>query len=518
MYRLSWLAFAIVAWAMVPAVSVAQAPPSEIRISGLTAAEADTLRAEVARLAAARGVLTLLDEQARTLHSLQSRLGNLERADDPQIALLTSRARTSIDAGDLDSADHLLAEAAERDLAAVDIAEAQILRRRARAAAAIADRASLAGVVGQFTDAAALFGRAAEVAPADDRRAQWQYRLWQADALANQGENFVDQGALERARAVYATHALPLAPRTDRPLDWATTQNNLGAVLLTLAQRGDPMALRACIEAFQSALSVFSRTNAATEWAQAHNNLGNALRELAAQGDDTALTRSIAEYDAALLVRTRGSDPAAWAETQLNRGLTLGMIERRGNSAALAESVQAFEAALTIWTRQTTPNLWARAQGGLGLTLSSRRSDPVAMARSIDHFDAALSVIHREDDPNLWALLQNGLGLALWSQSNHGSNVSSLYLSVQALESSLEVWTREHDPNGWASTQVSLGMVLGDLYIYGRDDAAFDRAIQAFEAAQTIRTRERDTAGWANIQQSIDLLRTIASPRGVRQK
>jgi hypothetical protein len=60
-------------------------------------------------------------------------------------------------------------------------------------------------------------------------------------------------------------------------------------------------------------------------------------------------------------------------------------------------------------------------------------------------------------------------------------------------------------------------MVLGDLYIYGRDDAAFDRAIQAFEAAQTIRTRERDTSGWADIQQSIDLLRTIASPRGERQ-
>jgi hypothetical protein len=50
--------------------------------------------------------------------------------------------------------------------------------------------------------------------------AEWQYVLRQASELGDHGNEFGDNQALAEAIGVYR-HALTVAPRGSRPLDWA---------------------------------------------------------------------------------------------------------------------------------------------------------------------------------------------------------------------------------------------------------------------------------------------------------
>ena len=66
---------------------------------------------------------------------------------------------------------------------------------------------------------------------------QWQYRTQQALMLAEFGREFRNNTALEDAISLYETIIVELAPRDERPDDWATTQLQLGNALGLLGQR-----------------------------------------------------------------------------------------------------------------------------------------------------------------------------------------------------------------------------------------------------------------------------------------
>ena len=65
------------------------------------------------------------------------------------------------------------------------------------------------------------------------------------------------------------------------PLDWATTQNNLGNALQALGERESGMArLEEAVVAYREALKERTRERVPLDWATTQNNLGNALAML----------------------------------------------------------------------------------------------------------------------------------------------------------------------------------------------------------------------------------------------
>ena len=343
-------------------------------------------------------ILGLLDQQAATLKALETRLFSLEANNDPETAELLRRARELIDAGNLDGADAILAEA--RQAARSSRQQAQL-----REAEVISVEAETRVLRLDYVGAAELYAEAAETAPAENTIVRWRYRLDQANALSSRGEAFLDPGALQAAVDLYRTIVLPLAPRDVRPEDWALTQASLGIALLTMGERGNNAALVASVEAFQSVLEVLTRERDQVGWANAQMNLGNVLRVIGESGNDVALAESFAAYRSALEVMTRERTPQDWARTQVNLGNALLVKGERGDVAALVASVAAFRSALEVITRERTPQDWARTQVNLGnaLRVMGEREDDGALAASVAAYRSALEVMTRERDPAGWA-------------------------------------------------------------------------------------------------------------------
>ena len=175
-----------------------------------------------------------LRAKAEEYCELRERLSRLTN-DDPRVQALRQKAGEQIGAANFDTADASLSEAERLDLAAVEELESLAEHRRKSAAATRAERAAASRLRLDYRAEAAHYSAAAEIV-ARDPAAAWAYRLREASALNDHGNEFGDNQALRDAIAVYRA-ALLLTPRAERPLDWAMTQNNLGTALRTLGQR-----------------------------------------------------------------------------------------------------------------------------------------------------------------------------------------------------------------------------------------------------------------------------------------
>lgn len=211
-------------------------------------------------------------------------------ADDPAVNGLIEQARTAVQAGDYDEADRLLAEAEYADL--IVARQAQSLARAAQAAArqhflaaaaTRAERGDLAMTRIDYLTAAEHFRQATVLVPAEDSETRADYLHQQANALYQQGDEFGDNAALLNAIAVWRK-TLELRPRERVPLDWATTQNNLGNALFRLGERESGTArLHEAVAAYRAALEVFREAQAAYYIQNAGNDLQKAEALLAAR-------------------------------------------------------------------------------------------------------------------------------------------------------------------------------------------------------------------------------------------
>ena len=83
--------------------------------------------------------------------------------------------------------------------------------------------------------------------------------------------------------------ALEEMTRERVPLDWATTQMNLGNALWTLGERESGTAhLEEAVAAFRAALEERTREGVPLDWAMTQNNLGTALSRLGERESGTA--------------------------------------------------------------------------------------------------------------------------------------------------------------------------------------------------------------------------------------
>jgi tetratricopeptide (TPR) repeat protein len=358
-----------------------------------------------------------------------------------------------------------------------------------------AARAAIAALRQEYRRAAELYAEAAAT-PALPAPAQWRYQHERASILEELGRELGDNAGLEEAIELYEHTVLPLAPREERPEDWAATQHSLGNALGVLGQRSRGIRqLERSVTAFEHALSERTRERAPLDWAATQNGLGNVLGILAQrQGDTDMLARSVDAFERALEARSQAETPQDWAKTQNNLGtalLTLGQL--KGDTALLDRSVEAYRSVLQEWTREGAPLDWATTLHNLGTALrvvGERREDADALETAVVAYRDALAERTRERTPQDWAMTQNNLGAALQRLGERRGDTQILSQAVTAYEHALEEWDREDMPMAWAMTKANLGVTRrdlaereGDIEIARRAIADFEAAVEVFEGA-----------------------------------
>jgi hypothetical protein len=80
------------------------------------------------------------------------------------------------------------------------------------------------------------------------------------------------------------------------PLDWARTQNNLGAALATLGEReSGTTRLEEAVLAYGAALEEMTRKRVPLDWAISLGNQGDAMKSIAERTNDALLAKQAFE-------------------------------------------------------------------------------------------------------------------------------------------------------------------------------------------------------------------------------
>jgi tetratricopeptide (TPR) repeat protein len=170
-------------------------------------------------------ILKRLDAAANELIKLRAE-NDLLRRGPPALAAIAEEVQALLDKGEFDDARRALARGREASRALrIDASryEAAFLAQEARV-----DDLQLA-----YRAAAAKYAEAATLVAPFDTEQQWGFLLDQAVEFEHQGDDFGDNYALAEAINIYR-RCLALAPRSERPSDWAETQNCLGRALARL--------------------------------------------------------------------------------------------------------------------------------------------------------------------------------------------------------------------------------------------------------------------------------------------
>jgi tetratricopeptide (TPR) repeat protein len=448
----------------------------------------------------AEQLFSKLSEIAMNYNALRAQMGGA-LSNDPAVTEIVAEVQMAFDHGDFDRADALLLQVQGLQYDAVQVAAAA-------AAATQARRAQIAFMRLRYREAAILFADAAKRVPPEDETKRLGYLSGGAEALFRQGDEFGDNSALAAAIDAYRA-TLQEQTRERVPLQWASTQNNLGTALRTLGERESGTArLEEAVAAYRAALQEWTRERAPLDWAMAQNNLGRALTVLGERESGTArLEEAVAAYRGALAERSRERVPLDWATTQNNLGTALQTLgERESGTARLEEAVASYRTALEEQTRERVPLQWASTQNNLGSALTvlgERESGTARLEEAVAAYRAALAERSRERVPLQWAMTQNNLGTALARLGQRESGTARLEEAVAAYRAALAELTRERVPLDWAMTQNNLGTALQTLGERESGTARLEEAVAAYRAALAELTRERVPLQWAMTQNNL---------------
>ncbi len=263
-------------------------------------------------------------------------------------------------------------------------------------------------------DAVTVYRDVLAAYPREHRPVEWataQSRL--AAVLAALGERSLDTERLEEAEAMFRA---ALTEPHGAPLERATTQMRLGNVLTTLGTMKEPTSatrLEEAVTAYRAALTDEARQHMSLSWAATQNNLGNALKALGAlKADTTMIEDAVAAYRAALTVETRKRMPLQWATVQSNLGSALARLgEARSDPARLQEAVRAYREALKERPRAQMPMTWAATQHNLGnalRVLGQIESSTAQLEKAADAYTAALVEFTRaKSEPHIETTKRN---------------------------------------------------------------------------------------------------------------
>ncbi|XZF63713.1 MAG: CHAT domain-containing protein [Gloeotrichia echinulata DVL01] len=239
------------------------------------------------------------------------------------------------------------------------------------------------------------------------------------------------------------------------------------------------------ITGYEIALTVYTRSAFPVNWATTQNNLGAAHRVRILGERAENIEMAIAAYSAALFVRTRSAFPEKWATTQNNLGTAYRdrILGERAENIEMA--IAAYSAALFVRTRSAFPEKWAMTQNNLGVAYGNRilgeRAENIEMA--IAAYSAALEVYTRSAFPEKWAGTQNNLGAA-YRNRILGERAENIEMAIAAYSAALEVYTRSAFPQNNAETLLNLGWLYQDEREF---NLAYNTFIQAIETVEALR-------------------------------
>ena len=333
-------------------------------------------------------------------------------------------------------------------------------------------------------------------------------KLVLADSLSTLGEQSGANPPLEEAVVRYR-EVLTHYTREKVPLNWAATQNNLGAALASLGEReSGTERLEEAVGAYREALKEYTREKVPLDWAMTQNNLGATLARLGERESGTErLEEAVGAYREALKEYTREKVPLDWAATQNNLGAALRRLgERESGTKRLEEAVGAYREALQEYTREKVPLDWAMTQNNIGTALQSlgeRESGTARLEQAVEAYRAALEEYTREKVPLDWAMTQNNLGTALGRLGERESGTERLEQAVGAFREALQEWTREKVPLDWAMTQNNLGLALLSLGERESGTERLEEAVAAYRAALQELIRGKVPLDWAMTQNNL---------------
>jgi hypothetical protein len=272
-----------------------------------------------------------------------------------------------------------------------------------------------------------------------------------------------------------------------------------GMAMLHLAdvtQGDDPLQRSA--DAFKQAIQHTDRKSAPLDWASSQSNLGMVLQTLGGLHRDPAtLKQAVAALNAALEEITRDRSPLEWGAVQQELGVTLAnlaQIEQGSETVdSLNKSITAFQAALDVQTRDLVPRDWSKAQSGLGLALAARGIS----TKSADDLKQAMTALlaAREEQPadrvpHDWSITTRNIAMIQKRLADRGSDPKAYDEPIELLKEAQDTLKQDTSPVERAQTLAYLG------------DAAVARASRSLDAADLRLAHDAYTAAMPTFEQA----------------
>ncbi len=234
------------------------------------------------------------------------------------------------------------------------------------------------------------------------------------------------------------------------------------------------------IAAFQSALQVFTLEEFPLDWATTQNNLGNAYRNRILGNLEENLAQAIQCFQHALQVFTRETAPQDWAMVQNNQGNAYLYGVREHYTQDLPKAIRCYEQALTVYTEEDFPLSWALAYNNLGIAYlcNSEGNLTENLEQAIHCFQQALRIRTPEASLKDWAMTQNNLGAAY---RDLGKVDEAIHCFGQVLE--------VYQPGDFPVECLTAGRNLGNLAFranrWQEATAGYSAAIEAVEQSRS---------------------------------
>ncbi|NER39108.1 MAG: SEL1-like repeat protein [Oscillatoria sp. SIO1A7] len=287
---------------------------------------------------------------------------------------------------------------------------------------------------------------------------------------------------IEIAIACYEA-VLEVFSREAFPLDWATTQNNLGTAYHYRIRGERAENLEIAIACYREALKVYTREAFLQDWATTQNNLGLAYSDRIIGERAENIEIAIACYREALKVYSPEAFPQDWAMIQNNLGNAYSNSSIRGERADNIEIAMAcYREAVKVYSPEAFPQDWAMIQNNLGNAYSNssirgERADNIEVA--IACYREALKLYKPEAFPQYWATTQNNLAAA-YNYRIKGERADNIEIAIAYYYKALTVRTRDAFPEDWAVTQLYLGDTLIDRFEISHQKEDIERAIALY--------------------------------------
>jgi tetratricopeptide (TPR) repeat protein len=272
-----------------------------------------------------------------------------------------------------------------------------------------------------------------------------------------------------------------------------------GMTMLHLAdvtQGADPLSQSA--SAFEQAIQHTDRKSAPLDWASSQSNLGMVLQTLGVlKRDPDTLKQAVVALNAALEETTRDRSPLEWAAVQQELGVTLADLAQIDHGpdtvANLTAAVAAFSAAVEVQTRALVPRDWSKGQSGLGLALAARG---IATKSTGDLRQALTALLAAREEqpsdkvPHDWAMTTRNIALIQKRLADIGDDPTAYDEPIENLKEAQDTLKQDTAPIDRAQTLVYLG------------DAAVARATRSHDAADLGLAHDAYTAAMPTYQQA----------------